>query len=346
MAKKNYDALERVIVLYNMDTSWPKADQRNALRLVDNMLDGLEGMGLRLAAVEIQEDLEPLSNYDPDEWVIFNWCEGFAGQPWSDALVAKGLEQNGFVYTGADSRTLRKSQNKYTVKKALMSAGAPTPPGQAMHHRQVKEWMYYPAMVKPANQHCSFGISRASVVESSAELARQILRIEKEFDSPALVEPFIDGREFHVGVWGNRKVEVLPPVELDYSRYPDMHDRIYTYDSKFNPDSDGWTGIKWLCPAEVDDKLFGILEDAAIAAYRAMRCRDYARMDIRLWNGAPMVLDVNPNPDLDPESVIPMAAEAIGFDYGRMVYHILELASARLRLRRTRRVRKTVSQLA
>lgn len=342
MAEKKYEALERVVVLYNLDTDWPKADQTNALRLVDYMVASLEGMNLRATPVQIQEDLEPLSNYDPDKWIVFNWCEGFAGQPWSDASVARELEQRGFVYTGADARTLKKSQNKHIVKKALLSAGAPTPPGQAMHHRQVKEWMYYPAMVKPANQHCSYGISRASVVESSAELARQILRIEEEFDSPALVEPFIDGREFHVGVWGNRKPEVLPPVELDYSRYSDMHDRIYTFESKFNPDSDGWTGIKWFCPAEIDEKLFGLLEDAAIAAYRAMRCRDYARMDIRLWNGAPMVLDVNPNPDLDPESVIPMAAQSAGFNYGRMVHRILELAAARLRLRRSRRVKKAV----
>ncbi len=340
MATKQHEPLERVIVLYNIDPAWPAEDRANSMRLVDHMLASLQGRKMRVEAVEIHEDLEPLARFDPEEWLIFNWCEGFSGLPWSDALVAKGLEQRGFVYTGANSRTLRKSQNKYTIKKTLLNAGAPTPPGHAMHHHQVKEWMFYPAMVKPANQHCSYGITRASVVESGAELARQIRRIEAEFGGPALVEPFIGGREFHVAVWGNRKLEVLPPVELDYSRYSDIHDRLYTFESKFNPNSDGWYGIKWLCPAPVDDNLLQLLQETAIAAYRAMRCRDYARMDIRLWNGAPMVLDVNPNPDLDPESVLPMAAQEIGYDYGAMVYRILELAAARLRLRRTRRVNR------
>ncbi len=343
MANHKRVALGPVAVIYNLDRTWPRADQDNVERLIALMLSGLERLKVEAEVVEIQDSLEPLNRYDPDETLIFNWCEGFVGMPWSDFLVAKELEARGFIYTGASSRTLRKTVNKEVIKKTLFEAGVSTPPGRALHHDQAKDWHVFPAMVKPAGQHCSFGVSRASVVESQAELVRQIRRLEKEFGGKALVEPFINGREFHVGVWGNRKPETLPLVELDYSRYSDIHDRLYTFESKFNPQSEGWNGIGWLCPAPADAELSQEIQNVAIMAYRAIRCRDYARMDIRLLNGTPMVLDVNPNADLDPESVIPSAAKTLGFEYGEVAHRILEFAALRLRNKiatRHRRLRK------
>lgn len=339
-------ALGPVAVIYNLDRSWPKSDQDNVARMVGVMLSGLRELAVDVQAIEIQDSLDPLNDLNPDETLIFNWCEGFVGIPWSDFLVAKELEARGFIYTGASSRTLRRTVNKEVIKKMLFEAGVSTPPGRALHHEQVKDWHVFPAMVKPAGQHCSFGVSRASVVESQAELARQIRRMEKEFGGKALVEPFINGREFHVGVWGNRKPKTLPLTELDYSRYTDIHDRLYTFESKFNPQSEGWTGIGWMCPAPADPELTQQIQDVAIMAYRAIRCRDYARMDIRLWNGSPMVLDVNPNADLDPESVIPASARTLGFSYGEVAHRILEFAALRLRNKLATRDRKLRKALA
>lgn len=335
-----------VAVIYNLDRNWPKPDQDNVERLIGVMLTGLRKLDVDVQAIEIQDTLEPLNDLNPDETLIFNWCEGFVGIPWSDFLVAKELEARGFIYTGASSRTLRRTVNKEVIKKMLFEAGVPTPPGRALHHDQVKDWHVFPAMVKPAGQHCSFGVSRSSVVESQAELARQIRRMEKEFGGKALVEPFINGREFHVGVWGNRNPETLPLTELDYSRYTDIHDRLYTFESKFNPQSEGWTGIGWVCPAPTAPELMQEIESVAIRAYRAIRCRDYARMDIRLWNGTPMVLDVNPNADLDPESVIPASARTLGFSYGEVAHRILEYAALRLRSRLAHRDRKMRKAMA
>lgn len=337
-----------VILLYNRDSTWPEADQNNVTRLVNYMLNSLLEHGVEVRAIEVHSDLDELGDYDPESWLVFNWSEGFEGMPWSDSLVAKELEQRGFVFTGASSRILRHSVNKEFIKRMLFEGGVPTPPGRAMYHHEAKTWHMFPAMVKPVAQHCSFGVSRGSVVESQAELVRQICRLEDEFGDRALVEPFIDGREFHVAVWGNRRPQALPPVELDYSRYPDIHDRLYTFESKFNPSSSGWTGINWICPAPDDPELRRLLQDVAVAAFRATRCRDYARMDIRLWNGVPMVLDVNPNADLDPESVIPIAAQQMGLNYGGMALQILSFASERLRRKvasRRRRLRKVVEEI-
>jgi len=346
MATTKNPAFDQLIVIYNIDDSWPAADKKNSQRLLDHMVNSLRQHDIDIQPVQIRHNLDPLNNFDPERTLIFNWCEGYDGKPWSDAIVAKDLEARGFTFTGANSRTLAKSVNKEMVKRLLFEAGVPTPPGGAITHEQAKDWTAFPAMVKPVGQHCSFGVSRASVVESRAELVRQICRVEEEFDSEVLVEPFIDGREFHVAVWGNRKPEALVPVELDYSSFKNMHDRLYTFESKFDPNSKGWNGIDWLVPAPATEELNLALREVALRAYRAMRCRDYARMDIRLWNGMPVVLDVNPNADLDPESVLPMAAEYVGLDYGQMTWRILEFAGTRLRMRNAaRRRRQMVSEI-
>jgi D-alanine-D-alanine ligase len=164
-------------------------------------------------------------------------------------------------------------------------------------------------------------------------LARQIEWVKKNFACASLVEPFINDREFQVAVWGNHKLQALPPMELDYSEFTALSDRLYTFDSKFNPDSPGWAGIKWHCPAPIGENLREELERVAISAFRAVRCRDYARFDIRLFKNQPMILDVNPNPDLDPTSVLPAAAEKVGIDYASLALGILKLAAARMRRR-------------
>jgi D-alanine-D-alanine ligase len=326
--------IRKIILLYNVDTSWTDADLKYIDQLIERMLTGLQNYGFTVHPIAVYNDLSVLDGYDTQQWLVFNWCEGFAGMPWSDALVAKGLESRGFTFTGSNSKTLAVTQDKWQVKKILQAAGVPTPSGMIMdENSSTSDWQEFPAVVKPVNQHGSFGVTRESVVTSPQELAKQVRWVKKKFDAPALVEPFLDDREFQVAVWGNGKLQVLPPTELDYSAFTELGDRLYTFESKFDPESPGWVGINWLCPAPVEEKLRAELERVALAAYRAVRCRDYARMDIRLFKGRPMILDVNPNPDLDPTSVFPTAAEVAGHDYATMTRRIVELATIRMRRR-------------
>ena len=98
----------------------------------------------------------------------------------------------------------------------------------------VDDWPVFPAIVKPANQHSSYGVSRRSLVENPAELRRQVQWVLEEFGGPAVVEEFVDGREIHVALIGNRDVTILPAMEIDYSLFGDIHDRIYTNEAKFD----------------------------------------------------------------------------------------------------------------
>ena len=324
----------QIILLYNIDTNWPESDRKYIQQLAERMQAGIQSYGFTVHPMVVQRDLSVLDRYDPRQWLVFNWCEGFEGMPWSDALVARNLEVRGFTFTGADSRTLTIAQDKWRVKRILLNAGVPTPAGIMIDKgTAAADWTLFPALVKPVNQHGSFGVTKDSVVKSPAELQHQVDWVQKTFGSASLVEPFLNDREFQVAVWGNHKLQALPPMELDYSEFTELSDRLYTFDSKFNPSSPGWFGIKWHCPAPVEENLREELSRVAMAAFRAVRCRDYARFDLRLFNGKPMILDVNPNPDLDPASVFPAAAETIGINYGSLALRILHLASRRLRRR-------------
>jgi D-alanine-D-alanine ligase len=149
------------------------------------------------------------------------------------------------------------------------------------------------------------------------------------FQQPALVEDFIDGREFHVTVWGNGEVEVLPPAEMDFSAFGDVHDRLCTFDSKFCPGSLHYERIQLRLPAPLSEDERRRLERVARAAYRTLGCRDYGRLDIRLRDGIFYVLDVNPNPDISAETSTVYAAAEAGYSYGAMASYLINLAAMR-----------------
>jgi D-alanine-D-alanine ligase len=169
------------------------------------------------------------------------------------------------------------------------------------------------------------------VVETPAQLADRIVYLREIFADDALVEPFLDTREFHVAVWGNRAPEALPPLEFDYAIFSDMRDRLYTYEWKFDRGSRGFNEIKMPCPAPADRPDWQArLQSIAVEAYCLLGLRDYGRLDMRMLGDEPQILDVNPNPDLDVTSVLPAGARALGLSYGQMIERILDFAAERL----------------
>jgi D-alanine-D-alanine ligase len=144
-----------------------------------------------------------------------------------------------------------------------------------------------------------------------------------------MVEEFIDGREFHVGVIGNDDVRVLPPAEIDYSFFQDIHDRLCTYESNFDKTSLAYQQTIPKFPARLTEEQLSRLEELALSAYRAIDCRDYARMDLRLRDGRFYLLDVNPNPDISADTSLVKGAEMIGLSYGKLGSLLINLAARR-----------------
>jgi D-alanine-D-alanine ligase len=270
-----------------------------------------------------------LRPYYPDELIVFNWCEELPGIPRSGALVAQELERRGFTYTGADSSALALSKDKRRVKRRLQRGGIPTPAWQVYTSAPTADWRRFPAIVKPAFEHFSFGIAREAVVQSTAELIQRVRYVLEELQQPALVEDFIDGREFHVGVIGNGTLCVLPPAEIDYSTFDDIRDRLCTYESNFDKTSLAYQFTTPKLPAVLTDDQLCNLEEVVIAAYRTTDCRDYARMDIRLRDGTFYILDVNHNADISPDTSLVLAAEMAGYSYGQFGSLLVNLAAQR-----------------
>src|SRR4030042_764967 len=148
-----------------------------------------------------------LSKFDPTKLIVFNWCEEVPGIPRSSWMVAQELERQGFTYTGADYPALVLSQDKRQVQQRLKDACVPIPVWNVYYSPDTEDWEIFPAIVKPAFEHCSYGITREAIVESQAELIKRVSYGIDRFQQPVLVEEFIDGREFHVGeppLWGRR----------------------------------------------------------------------------------------------------------------------------------------------
>ena len=321
-----------ILVLHNENPEWPQVDKEWSAEFITQMTAGLREQGYTFESLKFFDDLSPLDAYDPRQWLVWNWGEELAGRPWSEALVTDALEARGFTFTGASSAALRASQDRMAVKQRLLDAGLPTLSARVFTDpAQAAEWTHYPAIVKGNTQHSSYGIDGHSIVENPAELAQRIAYVRDTLADEALVELFLDTREFHVAVWGNAAPEALPPLEFDYSVFTDRRDRLYTYAWKFDRTSRGFNEIKTPCPAPTDRLDWQArLQTVAVAAYTAVGLRDYGRLDFRMLGDEPQILDVNANPDLDVTSVLPGGARALGLSYGQMVDRILQFAAERM----------------
>ncbi len=323
----------RILILSNEDDTWTPADYAEVDLEIARMQNGLIEQGFQTEVFTVRHsvlhELGSQTCYPRERWLVFNWCEQYIDRPWSDAEIADEIEQLGYVFTGADVNGMRLSLDKAQVRQRLEAAGVPVPIGRVYTDVNVDDWTTFPAIVKPANQHSSCGVSRRSLVENPTELRRQVQWVLAEFGGPAVVEEFVDGREIHVALIGNREVTVLPAMEIDYSLFGDIHDRIYTNEAKFDKQNLPYYLTKFLCPAPLNATTQQRVEAAALAAYRLGGCRDYGRVDLRLRHGEPVVLDVNPNADLTFESDHAIGSKMLGWTYGQMAARIIECALER-----------------
>ncbi|MBN1538412.1 MAG: hypothetical protein JW908_16880 [Anaerolineales bacterium] len=320
-----------VILLYNLDPEWTTETIDSVIQLSNNLHNGLCSLGHPVVqACLINEELEKLiGGYNPAEYVIFNWCEEFPGKPNSYDRIAQCLEQLGFIFTGADSQALNLGRDKRRIKRRLDEYHIPTPIWEIFNTAQPDGWDLYPAIVKPALEHCSYGITPESLVWSEKELLQRVQFVRDIFDQPAIVEEFIDGREFHVTVIGNGELHVLPTAEMDFSAFSQPQDRLCTYDSKFEPSSPAYNLIELKLPASLSPGQQAALDAVSLAAYQATNCRDYARFDIRMQDDTFYVLDVNHNPDFSPDTSTVLSAEIAGMPYPHFGSYLVNLAAQR-----------------
>ena len=268
--------------------------------------------------------------------LVFNLAESFAGVSALEASVAGLLNLLGLRYTGSSPAGLALAGDKSLCKKVLAFHGIRTPEFATLY-RGALDWadeLDFPLIVKPPQEDASMGITAASVVRDVSELLRTLGDVHSEFRQPVMVERYIEGREFYVGVLGNGHAEALPVVEMDFTGYPEGQPRLASWNAKWGEDGAGsgaeYAGTKSVLaeglPAELEERLKAV----ALDAFQALRLRDYARIDLRVDEGGEIfVIEANPNCYLEKGAEFARAAAASGLEYDDLIARITELAAAR-----------------
>jgi D-alanine-D-alanine ligase len=264
---------------------------------------------------------------------IFNLCEEINGDCELEMCVAGLLDLMGIPYTGAGPLALGLALNKFRVKHMLRAAGIPVPRGYlcAVGQRlKMRALRRFPVIVKPVHEDASLGINANSVCRDLTQLEHQIAYIHDVYHQDALVEEYLDGREFNVSILGEHNARVLAISEIDFSRMPDGEPRIVCYRAKWDEDSEVFRNTVPVCPATIPARMEKRIKDMALRSSKVIGCRDYTRIDMRTdAGGNPYVLEVNPNPDLSPRAGYVRAARAAGMTYTDLISRITQSALER-----------------
>ncbi len=264
--------------------------------------------------------------------LIFNLAESYGGDDTKDLHIPAFMDLVRLKYTGSGPHGLLLAQDKSLAKKIIGFHGLQTP-FSAVSHRGRLDYSHdvkFPLIVKPVSEDGSIGINVDSVVESVKELMERIHALHEELDVPILIEEYIEGREIYSAILGNKPPEALPLIELDLSKLPADTPRIAGREVKFDRESEEYRLTKSALAKDLDEETVEKLQDAAKTTYRALKLRDYGRIDMRLAkDGTIYVIEANPNPWLSSQAEFAMAARGSDRTYTEMIKTIVEVAMAR-----------------
>jgi D-alanine-D-alanine ligase len=322
----------KITVLTYLDSKNENSKDYEAV--VPQVAKALRSLGHRVSILgshgNVKRLTAGLSRRKPD--LVFNLMEMFGENIFGDIPVAGLLDLCGLKYTGSGPGELYLSQDKGLTKKLLAFEDILYPRFLVFSRGEAFETggnLRMPLFVKPLRSDSSLGIGGKSLVHDAVALMERVAYIRKELNDSALAEEYIEGREFFVGVLGNAQAKALPPVEVDFTGFPEGVPKVLDSKAKWDVRSKEYKGTKSVL-AILPDELRARLQKVAVDAYRALRVRDYGRVDIRLTEtGEIYVLEVNASCYLERSSEFAMAAAAAGMDYPQLIERILQLALER-----------------
>ncbi|HLC96937.1 MAG TPA: ATP-grasp domain-containing protein [Candidatus Nanoarchaeia archaeon] len=266
--------------------------------------------------------------------MVFNVAEGLEGFD-REALVPKICEELDIPFTASGSITLINTLDKAKTKEILQEHGIPTPRFQVFETRDEDLLdLEFPLLVKPLLEGSSKGVFNKNLVNNEEDLKKMIKETIQKYTQPAIVEEFLDGREFTVAIMGYKDPIVLPIIEITFDHLPEDIHPMDSYEAKWIYD-DPKKGVDPLvCPAKLEKGLENNIKSTALDAYEALDCKDWARIDIRLdQNSVPNVLEINALPGFmkDPKenSRLPRAAYAVGWTYQELIEKVIDSAVKR-----------------
>ncbi len=333
-ARKKHDKL-RVGFTYNMKRVDSKAGndaeaEYDPPETIDAISAAIESLGHEVVPLEANSEL-PQRIAEAKVDLVFNIAEGLSGRN-REAQVPALCELIGIPYTGSDSATLALALDKALAKRILRQHGILTPEFQVMitGREKLHPWVSqkFPLIVKPNAEGSSKGITGSGVVDDETALRAAVKEIVERYRQPALIEEYIFGREFTVGLLGDKKPRILPPMEICFKDLSKTRP-VYDYEIK----QEWEKHVHYECPAKLTPTELKAMERAARDTFIALDCRDVARIDLRMnAQGQVYVLEVNPLPGLTPDySDLVLISKAAGIEYRTLISEILVGGLKRLR---------------
>jgi len=293
----------KIVLLHGADAAEPPEDP-----VLGQIESALHGLGHQVERVPVAGDVERvvamLRAADPE--LVFNLAESFDGKSALESNVAALLNLLDLRYTGSSPAGLLMAGDKSLTKQVLGFQQIRTPEFATLYRGALDHVgdLRFPLIVKPPQEDASLGITSKSVVRDVRELLATMDALQREFQSPVLVEEFVEGREFYVGVLGNVSPQAFPLMELDFSAFPPDRPHIASYEAKWGEGGTGaesesgaeFTGTKSVFPSDLPPELVARVQAVAVQAFAALRLRDYGRVDLRVTAKEEIhVIEVNPN---------------------------------------------------
>lgn len=330
----------KIVLLFDVLTNLREDEIAEYLKTEDwktheNIRASLKKLGHEVTLFGLYDKVDELisilknGSYD----LVFNIGEGIFGDRTFEPHVATLLEIFKIPYTGSGSEALHLCKDKGLTKKILTFHRIPVPAFVVSLKRKplrsLKSFRF-PALIKPLNLEGSEGIAQLSFVENESEAMERIRYINEKLEVDAIVEEYIDGREFYVSVMGNEKLQVFPPRELHFRNVPEGEPRIATFKAKWDEEYRKKWGIQSASAGSLEAALMQKIENYSKKIYKLLRMKGYGRIDFRLKeNGDLYFLEANPNPALSREDDFPLSAQKSGMGYSEMISKILSLALSR-----------------
>ena len=259
--------------------------------------------------------------------IVFNIAEGLEGRN-REAHIPALLEFLSIPYTGSDPLTLSLTLDKAMAKRVVMSQNIPTPRFKKIERMNDLDGLdlHYPLFIKLCYEGSSKGVRLDSKILDPRSLGEKTRSLLETYGSPVLLEEFVKGPEFTVGVLGNHDPFILGVMQIEIKGNP-PEESIYSLEIKREWEEK----VRYHCPPSIDQNLLKKIEEVALRSYRALECRDVSRVDIRVGEDrTPYFLEINPLPGLSPVyGDLVIMARSMGWDYARLVKTIFHQALKR-----------------
>jgi D-alanine-D-alanine ligase len=313
----------------------PEDEERYAefdsLETINTVAASIRELGYKLVEIEFNENfVDRLKQTKPD--LVFNIVEGWRGED-REAQAPAVYEMLGLKYTGSTPLAHALSLDKIAGKRVMEHCGVKTAPFRVFTEpikAMPSDMFGFPMIVKPAHEGSSIGMDNNAYVTNADQLINRVNMVVTKYKQPALVEKFIEGREFNQAFIGNKNPIFFPIVEIDYSYLPDHIHKFSSYEVKTSLDDPSST----ICPARITKEEQEKITDAVRRANQALGIRDYSRTDLRLDNnGDVYILEINSVPGIAPgiqeNNSMPKAIRTYGWTYTQMIGAIIDAALER-----------------